>query len=408
MVKYAVILQTTTNTNEFRSSFGLYNKQIHDLKQVGYEILEISVDEFTDLTEQISKLPRGSVGLLWFRMHGSPKSMVASKSLKINLENITEIFSSLPDVLCEDATVFLDSCSTGSFKNDLNNMQFAFAKLTLEKPFQEIVAPSRDCHVSWFTVLSDGRFRFEMLNSHRSDDFENIAVTLGQSTKKILKEAIETNTPIDSLRAELIDSLHITIHCPFLANFKQSWSKILFGTGFDLTSMLIKVIENISDSGAALALIKELIEVYHANPNYPADYLRSILLWENATPLSAAVYFQRAEIVLYLLTQGADLSFTLKGETLLDLAKQRDEMKEDDYDEMDMREMLIAVRRKKEKDISKMVDTIANYLELKREPQDTLVGFSRKQTFWCASTLASSSVATPLVQGTSHAMQSGH
>jgi|GEM_PF-4857341 len=277
MLKYAVILKTTQNANEFRSSFGFYHKHIYDLERAGYEILEIDLTDTASLEKQLKKFPESSVGFLWLRMHGSPQSMTASEHFKIDLTNINEIFKDLPFILHERCIVFLDSCSTGSLKNGCNNMQFAFGKLTLDKPNIQIVAPSDYLHVPYFSISEDGNFTFEMMASPRSTT--NISVILGQQTKTILNKARVSNILLEDVENELKNSLQANESRPFLENFISK-----FGSDFNLTGRLKNAIKGFKKYDITLREAKELIEIYHANPNYPEGVIIEFSSWQTSTP----------------------------------------------------------------------------------------------------------------------------
>ena len=264
MPKYAIILNTTKNTTEFRSSRGFYNKQVKDLQEAGYEILRIDVKSPSCIS-QLQNLPENSVGFFWPRMHGSAKTMVASETLTIDLDNINEILNFLPRIMHPNGTIFLESCSTGSLEHGCNNIQFAFAKLTLEKPNIQIVAPSKDNNLAYFSVSKDDNFSFEMQESPRTQN--NTSLILGQQTKSILSKAVASHTPLESIQDELISSLQMNQTNPFLENFKKN-----FGTEFDLTDQLINAISAMESSSTTLKQVKEFIEVYHASPNYPEDF----------------------------------------------------------------------------------------------------------------------------------------
>jgi hypothetical protein len=357
MPKYAVILNTTKNATEFRFSVGFYNKQINELEQAGYEIIKIDLIDAMSLKQQLQKLTESSVGFLWLRMHGSPQSMTAAENFEINLENMNQIFNDLPFILHDHSTVFLDSCSTGSLINGCNNMQFAFAKLTLEKQNILIVAPSDDLHVRYFSISVDGSFTFEMIASPRST--KNISVILGQQTKAILNNRLL----IDSIEKEkqLKNSLQTNESCPFLRNFIDK-----FGSNFNLTDQLIGVIKDFKEYDIVLNEVKKLIEVYHANPNDPEGDIIALFGWETATPLASAIYHKHTEMVLYLLAHGADPYFMIKGKTLIDYAKQYDK-NNDGYDDA-FKLMFINKQRRERHDNSKMYDTIIKgLLDLKND-----------------------------------------
>jgi len=370
MTKYAIIIQTTEDATIFRSTYGFYNKHLHDLQQAGYEILKINVNE---ISTQLANLPPSSVGFLWIRMHGSPQSMTATKELKITLENCYEIFKSLPTILIHDACVFLDSCSTGYLLPDFNNMQFAFAKLTLEKPLVQIVAPSKDMHVFYFCIQDDGSFYFEMQESSRSN--KNMAVVLGRETKGILSDAIQHNDSLESRAEAIRSSLQIREECPFLNDFKKEQHGNLCGASFDLTNVLLNaIIYNANNAKAALVEVKRLIEVFHAIPNYEEGYVLTGD-FKCTAPLAAAISNNQVDVVTYLLNHGADLFHSFKGETIHGFASHIDYMKIKEYDvqyedlaiwfpgmgEKFIKEKIVELKKKNMNEHVRMVDVIAEF-----------------------------------------------
>ncbi len=358
MPKYAVILTTTKSSVTFRSSRGFYNKEIKNLEKNNFEIIHINVHS-RDSINQYKETPKGSIGLLWYRMHGAPDHMAAAVNFDISLDNVDEIFNELPDLMQDKGIIYLDSCQTGSLKNGCNNMQFAFAKLTLNKPEVQIVAPSKNSHIQHFSISDDGNFSFEMQASHYST--KNISIVLGKQTKAILQKAIESDIPLESIKDELINSLQMNANCPFIENYKAK-----FGCIFDFPEQLVDTINSDRDSKTTLERVKELVEIYQASTNYPPGFIIVAGNWKTATPLSSAIYNKFTDVALYLIEHGADLSYTLQGKTCLDYAKLRDEQQHNTgYDDL-----VINSRRKEENDNSKMYDSIAHYLNSKQKGSD--------------------------------------
>ncbi len=367
MPRYAVILQTTHRVNQFRSTYGFYQKNVHDLEQAGYTVLKLNM-EINEPFSQLENLPKNSVGFFWLRMHGSPQSMTATENLQLTTNNCKEIFACLPSILTEDATLFLDSCSTGSLAQ-LDNMQFAFAKLTLNMPEVQVVAPSEDLHFGHFTLLENNRFAFEMISCPGGK--KNISVILGRETKAILQEASLSNTAFEDLEPALKASLQLAEHCPLLHEFRHKF-KFLHQSGYDLPNLLTEIIKQCFDSKKALVLVKSLIEDYHAATNHLEGYSEAYS-FDSATPLSAAIYNKRSNIVAYLLTQNADPFYSIRNITLLDFAKRRDEEKGNTS---------IKMRRKKEQDESKMTPIIQEHLNLTLHPKAMPSLSSASQSFF--------------------------
>ncbi len=364
IVTYSVILNTTKNALEFRPSFGFYYKHIHDLQKVSDETLTIDVSS-TDSIAPLKKLPESSVGFFWFRMHGLVQSMAASETLTIDVNNVYEIFDFLPRIMKDKGVIFLDSCSTASLQSGCNNMQFAFAKLTLEKPNIQIVAPSERCHVSYFSISKEGDFSFEMQGEGHST--KNISVVLNHETKAILSKTIASNTSLELVKEELKNSLCTYKACPFLDKYMAT-----YGQNFQLIDLLISSINRIGrDSNRILEQVKDLIETYHASPNDLKGTVRLLCSWQNASPLSSAVHYKLTSVVRYLLEHGADPLYTLDGTCLLDYAKQRDANTKEYSLEDDIEKYLIAKRREKENDNANMFDILNDYVNSNQQSKDS-------------------------------------
>jgi hypothetical protein len=301
--------------------------------------------------------------------------MTATKEHDITLDNCGEIFELLPHILNENAWVFLESCSTGYLLPDFNNMQFAFAKLTLEKPMVKIVAPSKNSHIDYFSIQEDGSFYFEIQESHFMNE-KNIAVVLGQETKVLLRDAIEHNIILESKAEEIWKSLKITQECPFLESFKTEHSGVLCGASFDLTNVLMNVIQQHFDEyHIALDYVRKLVEVFHASPNFETENLFAYSIHLTA-PLAAAIYYKHTELVKFLLNNGATPPYSKDWKTILDFSKQVDDnmhrlpswIKE-----------CIDSRREEMNDHSKMVDIVMDHLESSKKQQESA---HINQCFW--------------------------
>lgn len=202
-MKYAVIFTTTENAYEFRPTQGLYKKNCEDLEKAGYTLLSVNVENQESIEKQLASLPDGSIGFLWNRMHGHPKKMRAAKSFDITSSNLQDIFRDLPKKLSSNATIYLDACHTTSLKEDFyNNIQFTFAKLTVDMPNVQIAAPAEASHIAWFSMMPNGTFSFDMLADPGA--IRSMAITLGADTKAILQTAVKQNTPLDSIKKELL------------------------------------------------------------------------------------------------------------------------------------------------------------------------------------------------------------
>lgn len=369
--KLAVILQTTKRKQQFRSTFGFYEKNLYDLRNAGYEIPNININNFIN---ELESLEDSSVGFLWVRMHGEPESMDATEELTITTENCHQVFKCLSRILTDTATIFLDSCSTGSLDKGINNIQFAFAKLTLNKPDVQIVAPLKNMHMSYFSILEDQTFGFEIIEKPRS--YQSMCVILGKQTKEIISDACKNNMSLESIHDELVESLQLNLKCEFLNKFREENKKIMFGADFDLNTMLVNAINSIHDSDEALSVVSKLVEVFHANPNQEDGYIFHFSSLARATPLSAAIFYENTKIAEYLLNQGANLFYIIKERTLLDYFNDYYNQGKRPADDFDMDRLVINMRKKRENDDSNILNVISDHVNSNK--RNTWI----KQSIW--------------------------
>ena len=198
MKKKVLVLNEGKPTKEFRPSKGEYRKQLKHFEAQGYEIIQKNInDPETEIPSILEALEDDSLAFVWPRMHGAPKSMTAAQGKEITSENLQKIFALLPGKLMSNAIIFLDSCSTGKLIKDFyNNIQFTFAKLTLELPHVQIIAPSELLAMYRFS-FNEGIFRCNMAsNSSRSQD---ISITIGAKTKQAFEiiRIINAKTSLD-------------------------------------------------------------------------------------------------------------------------------------------------------------------------------------------------------------------
>ena len=198
MKKKVLVLNEGEPTKEFRPAKGEYRKQLKDFETQGYEIIQKNIkDPETEIPSILAAVEDESLAFVWPRMHGTPKSMTAAMGKDITSENLPKIFALLPKKLTSDAIIFLESCKTGNLTKDFyDNIQFTFAKLTLELPDVQIIAPSELLAMYRFS-FNEGIFRCNMAsNSSRSQD---ISITIGAKTKQAFEiiRIINDKTSLD-------------------------------------------------------------------------------------------------------------------------------------------------------------------------------------------------------------------
>ena len=319
-MKYAIILKTTLKSGEFRSTKGFYNKHCHDLIQAGYTIITINVTSTALITQQLSALPDDSIGFLWNRMHGSATTMSAAEERDIRSDNIPQIFACLTAKLTKNATIYCDSCLTGCLENNFyNNVQFAFAKLTVTLPDVQIVAPSEVSHLDKFSILANSSFKFEIIESPTAST--NIAVVLGAATKELLYHAINTGIPLDTIQGSLRNS--ISTGGVAAMSFYGIPDGLLIDAHYDLELTMLLAIMRIQQQEKCLNIVSTLVEKLYVSLQPVADSTRTPFAWEHATFLSAAICAKKPDVVAYLLQNGADPFVTLHGQTLYDFVQEQ-------------------------------------------------------------------------------------
>lgn len=155
----ALIIQAKyDHNNNFRPTKGFYLKQRAHIKNRGYEIIDLKIEDPNDLPRFIDDLniPSSSIGFLWIRGHGAAKQIALSESPEKSFtpHNLPKVFGWVSEKFKDDTTIYLESCSTGRLDQGdfFNNMQFEFAKLTVDKPEVKIVAPSEDEYLGLFLL----------------------------------------------------------------------------------------------------------------------------------------------------------------------------------------------------------------------------------------------------------------
>ncbi len=319
-MKKAVIFTTTKNASTFREARGFLNREICELSTHNYNVEKYKVTELNIIPEQLARITDGTLGFLWLRFHGTPKSMAVCENGDITGENIGELFKNLVNKMTEDGIIYLEACSTGSLKNDFyNNMQFAFAKLTLNKLGVRIIAPSQDSYLSQFCINDIGEFSFKAIASpYKSED---ITVILNEDTKRLLQDAATKaqnfDSVADSLRASLNESKSLVT---FL--IKDIPTEIMLDAQYDFASILRTILADKDRcSKTVLAMVKQLIEEHYVEANTASDDGFYAFFWYGASPLSAAIYRAEPELVTYLLSKGADANQVFRHRPLVELAE---------------------------------------------------------------------------------------
>jgi uncharacterized protein YaaR (DUF327 family) len=216
MKKKVLVLNEGKPTIEFHPAKGEYRKQLKYFETQGYEIIQKNIkNPETEIPSILEALEDESLAFVWPRMHGAPKSMTAAQGKEITSENLQKIFALLPKKLMGNAIIFLESCTTGKLIGDFyNNIQFTFAKLTLELPDVQIVAPSEKLSMYRF-LFNEGIFNCNMASN--SSGSQDISITIGAKTKQVFeiiriindKTSLDVSTAIGAKTKELIKIIKI-------------------------------------------------------------------------------------------------------------------------------------------------------------------------------------------------------
>ncbi len=331
-MKKAVIFTATKNARVFRSSRVFRNRQIHLLSTHDYQVSEYKVAALPIIPEHLAEVSDNTLGFLWLRFHGSSKSMAACENGDITLDNIKELFKDLEHKMIDDGIIFLESCSTGSLSGDFyNNVQFAFAKLTLKKPGIKIIAPSQDSHISQFSIDDLGIFSFQAIApAYQSKEDEDITIILGEETKRFLLEANDQKKEL----ASISDSLRSSLSCNSSSvnfNVEGIPKYFMLDAEYDFSRVLRSILMDKGkfSSPQVLAMVKQLIDEHYADVNVPSDHEFYPFDWHTASPLGAAIYRADPELVTYLLSKGADPNHVFRERTLVELAEIHAKLTED-------------------------------------------------------------------------------
>ena len=318
MKKKVLVLNEGEPTKEFRPAKGEYRKQLKDFETQGYEIIQKNIkDPETEIPSILAAVEDESLAFVWPRMHGTPKSMTAAMGKDITSENLPKIFALLPKKLTSDAIIFLESCKTGNLTKDFyDNIQFTFAKLTLELPDVQIIAPSELLAMYRFS-FNEGIFRCNMAsNSSRSQD---ISITIGAKTKELIKlikiigefhggdcEEVVMKYVMESL---LLDSVIKNKEYYAPSAYYSINQVVVLDSQYDTSKMLQAFIKKIDFQS-----VNTLVEKYVVPVNSEDS---SVGYWQEQTPLAYAFYQIKCassqkdqesliNIAKYLISKGAD------------------------------------------------------------------------------------------------------
>lgn len=289
----------------FREDRGYYKANKQELINAGYQIIEISnIDDPKMLASISDVFSQSSIGMLLIRAHGHPKAMEFSKNCLVKSEEISTTFYWIVEKMKPNAVIALDSCSTGSLQgNFFDNIQFSFAKLTIDLPEVKIAAPSKVAFVTKFTI-EDGEFEFYSRSEPYSS--ENSSVIISSEIKSKLKH--QTVQSLESEREAILSMLQKNRPAFHTVRVYEYY---LHEASFSHTGGLMLAIQK-----EDLSAVKYLIENFHANPDLGLS--DSEFTWSAIyCPLNAAIDKRNIEIIEYLLTKGANIFLNHNGITPL-------------------------------------------------------------------------------------------
>lgn len=284
----AVIISTSHDHNDvFNENKGFFKSNVQQLIKNNYKVIQITdvkdPGEIGHLLKHVEK-----IAFFCIRGHGKPDQIQFSESNTLYSKEIDQTFAWLPSKLSDRGIIYLESCSTGrvDIKDFEENVQFEFGKLTKNLLKVKIVAPSKDSYVDRFKIDESGRFHFFSRDSY---SFLNSIKVLNKKTKKLLNDSLAKSD--QNIRTILLESLKPG-DCSGPA-FAQMY---LDQEGLYVDRALLSAIQQ-----GDLFAVKELLDLSQFNPNH--------LIIENEVEnyflLSKAIKYKRADILEYLLEQGA-------------------------------------------------------------------------------------------------------
>ncbi|MEY4463851.1 MAG: hypothetical protein RLZZ81_822 [Pseudomonadota bacterium] len=307
--KLAVIITAQYDSEGvFSKDKGYYraNKQL--LIDNNYQVIEIdNISNQEEIKEKLSSVS-SQLDFFWIRGHGAPKAIQLSATNNISSKEITDKFSWLSERLNDNAIIYLDSCNTGNIEQDFyNNIQFSFAKATLEKPNIKIAAPSKVSHISFFEIKNN---EFKFFSNHGYGK-KNDIVVLGTDTKKLLKDLDNQNEKLLECKKQLLDTLitdkeEVTFYDSLYKNYLEECNLVI--------SKAFKKAVLAKDLNAT----RQLIEKFKLNVNSPLDKKFS----SDYIPLCWAFDSKSPDILKEILEGGADL-FSYTGKLSLNYLMQK-------------------------------------------------------------------------------------
>jgi hypothetical protein len=228
-----------------------------------------------------------------------------SSSYTLHANEVKEIFQELPAKLTSNAVIYLDACLTGSLKDDFyNNMQFAFAKLTAQMPDVTIVAPCQESATGIVEWRDEQGFYIESTGSVFSPD--NISITLGKETKKLIKNAQDEDIELNHIQETLLQTLQRDRYAEKLIHI---WSRFKGNERNDVNIGLIDIIN--ANGNNVLEDTRYFVEELCADGQ--AHISNKPRVKGRASPLFAAIHIGNGELVSYLLEHGADPRHSFNG-----------------------------------------------------------------------------------------------
>lgn len=288
-----------------------YFGNILALKHDGFTVKETGIGSFDELTQVASNVVDNSISLLWIRAHGSPRSMTFSKEYEPNSDDIRRTWSVITTKLKSDATIILDSCLTGKLES-YNNIQLAFADLTIKLPDVKIFAPEESISQTTIRRNKAGDFCVSM-----QDCGKEYIMGMGGKTKKILQEFKNQGSKdllLENLKKSRIKAAKPdNKQCPLTEGLNETDRSAVESTlareNHILTNAFLRIV-----AYHPLSIVKHFVEKLHIPLDSPKFY-------QLDTPIFQSIMYDRVEVVKYLKSKGADWQSKHNGVTPLSLAK---------------------------------------------------------------------------------------
>lgn len=188
--KIALILNPIEGTPTFYKGQDAYYSRISLLERNGYEVREVEVKSEEDIKAALENCGDNELDFLQLRGHGAQKQIEFNKdNYYLNANKVSDTFKKLPSKLTDNAKIVLFSCATADLIGKEQNMQTAFADLTIDKANVIIAAPKEPAHINNFEITNN-QFSFFACNAIH---YYNMVSIIGPNTKESMRNSSDSD-----------------------------------------------------------------------------------------------------------------------------------------------------------------------------------------------------------------------